>query len=74
MFMIDDGSTEKAALKDINANFVLCKFHLIRAWRRKLNECEGLEPEIYNKILGQLYKMIASQTKQQYEERLKDIS
>jgi hypothetical protein len=70
VFMIDDGSTEKSALNFIGHDFVICKFHLIRAWTKHLN---GLSKEQKKRHLEMLYKLYNSRNDRQYEDNLKEL-
>jgi hypothetical protein len=72
-FTIDDGKTEKSALKDRCFKFVLCKFHLVRAWTKYMDSKLDLSEELYTKILGHLYKLYACRTKDEYKKRYHDL-
>lgn len=69
IFMIDDGSTEKCALSLIGYQFIICKFHLIRAWSRKLRSLRDISPDTCEMIMSKLYELYNSRTDKEYNDR-----
>jgi hypothetical protein len=61
-FMIDDGTVEKAAIKMTGQSFVICKFHLVKAWTKRLATYHKklAKPKI-KEIMKLLYRMYITQ-------------
>lgn len=65
VFMVDDGAVEKAALTALDAEYFICKFHVLQAWERQLVKLKCTvkqKAELYRILL----EMFSTATETQY--------
>jgi hypothetical protein len=72
--MIDDGTVEKAGIKMAGQSYVICKFHLVRAWTKRLNlHHQKLTKSEIKDLMKLLYRLYNSKTEQIYSDVYKEF-
>lgn len=72
-FMVDDGKAETSALIHLDIPFIICKFHLVKAWSKYIKKLMLKDKELKKRLRKQLYLLYESQTVSIYTQRYNEL-